>query len=540
MSLLQSIKLKELQDLASAYGLNRHKQLAIGFVLLNLLITVPLVAILNIWVDEAYSLNTTEHGLMTAIDKAFSIEIQPPFYFALLGLWRSLNDSVFFARLFSVICVALIIYTVSLVSQRYIRTIHPGWSTAAVAFHPYLIWSAAEIRPYALCVLLSALLLLFFFDGYLAQRPHAHARWFYGITAIIALYTNYLLAVILLAHLGFLAALRYWRFFSLHLMTLIVVGAGCLPLLPMLFLQSSSTDAALGYLSSSFLQAMKATLGRSLIYTVTTCDSSWPTVFRFLCYKAVAITMITTLVMLLWVVVRNRRRVKTYHVALWSTVLAALLAITVLLDATDLAIRANRYVFPIFIPALLSLFAAFSLIQSARVRQRSLVLWFSVILIPFYFTSLVLTYAPLAKPGDWQRVASYIMANEHPNQPIVIFYAEAVLPFQRYYSGANMIIPLPRKVGIEVYNFQEGILKDETEIVAALNQLPDHYQSLWLINHPNEFIDRPNEDNCKILQLDFNCQLLEEFVQHHYATKQRKDFYDSTVRLLYPDQDSEN
>lgn len=532
MSLLQSTRSKERQVLS--HVLNQHQSLALVFVLLNLLITVPLAAILNVWVDEAYSLDTTGQGFITAIHKALTIEIQPPFYFALLGLWRSLNNSVFFARLISILCVGLTIYSVSLVSQRYIRTLHPGWVTAAVAFHPYLIWSAVEMRPYALCVLLSTLLLLYFFDGYLAQFSQPHARWFYGMTAIVALYTNYLLGVILLAHFCCLMTLRNWRLVSLHLMTLTGVAAACLPLFPMLFLQSSSTDAALGYLSSSFLESVKATLGRSLIYTVTTCDSSWSGPLRLFCYRTVAVTMFTVLGILLAVVIKNYRALKLPHLALWSTAGVSLLAIALLLDVTNLAIRANRYVFPVFIPALLGIFTAFSLIQSRRRRRRILTLWFGTILIPFYLISLALTYAPLAKPGDWQRVASYIMANEHPNQPIVIFYAEAALPFQQYYTGSNPVVPLPRKVGMETYNFQDGILKNETEIVTALKQLPDRSSSLWLINHPNQFIDHPDEANCEILQLNFNCQILENFVKNHYTIELRKDFYDSTVRLLHP------
>ena len=76
-------------------------------VCLNLAITVPLAAILNIWTDEAYTLNTTGKNLSYALVQAINFESQAPLYFILLNIWRSVNDSIFWARLFSIICVVL-------------------------------------------------------------------------------------------------------------------------------------------------------------------------------------------------------------------------------------------------------------------------------------------------------------------------------------------------------------------------------------------------------------------------------------------------
>ena len=53
-------------------------------VCLNLAITVPLAAILNIWTDEAYALDTVSENLSYAITQAINFELQPPFYFILL------------------------------------------------------------------------------------------------------------------------------------------------------------------------------------------------------------------------------------------------------------------------------------------------------------------------------------------------------------------------------------------------------------------------------------------------------------------------
>jgi hypothetical protein len=61
----------------------------LALVLVNLSVTVPLAASLNIWEDEAFSLNTSGAGVGYAIRQALHFELQPPLYFVLLTLWRN-------------------------------------------------------------------------------------------------------------------------------------------------------------------------------------------------------------------------------------------------------------------------------------------------------------------------------------------------------------------------------------------------------------------------------------------------------------------
>ncbi len=67
----------------------------------NLLVTLPLAWLLNIWQDEAYTLQTTSNGVAYAFHQALSFEQNAPLYFVLISLWRSLGDGIFYLRLFS-------------------------------------------------------------------------------------------------------------------------------------------------------------------------------------------------------------------------------------------------------------------------------------------------------------------------------------------------------------------------------------------------------------------------------------------------------
>ena len=54
---------------------------------------------MSIWVDEAYTLNTTANSLSKVLSLSYHFEGQAPFYFVILSLWRKINNGIFFARL---------------------------------------------------------------------------------------------------------------------------------------------------------------------------------------------------------------------------------------------------------------------------------------------------------------------------------------------------------------------------------------------------------------------------------------------------------
>ncbi|HEV7180287.1 MAG TPA: hypothetical protein VGN11_10450, partial [Candidatus Baltobacteraceae bacterium] len=82
----------------------RSPSLATVAVSISVGLMFVLAYVLNIWQDEAYTLQTTSRGIVYAFHQAVAFEQSAPLYFLALTLWRHINDSVFFLRLFSVLC----------------------------------------------------------------------------------------------------------------------------------------------------------------------------------------------------------------------------------------------------------------------------------------------------------------------------------------------------------------------------------------------------------------------------------------------------
>ena len=489
----------------------------------HLAITLFLAQALNIWIDEFYSLNTTSQTLSYALERSIHYEIQPPLYFLLLTVWRHLNDSIFWARLFSVGCMALAVYLSTGLAHRYLKSIHPAWLTASLAFHPYSIWAAVEIRTYAFCILLSVLLLLFFFDGYLAVVESRSAKWFYGLTVIAALYTHYFLACLLIGQGAVLLLLRRWPQLRHYLLSMAVVSLCFLPLIASL-MGHLEGGGAYGDPDATALTGLQAALGRAMVFALPTA-SDWESapVMRLLRYGLFGVFLL--------LLVAKRRWMTTSNWIVWGICGFTILAFGVVLTLTQTTDLTYRYGYPLLLVMLLTLLSGLSLLPHGQSRQRILG-GLSLLFFLLYGSSLMINYGPLAKDGDWQRVAAYITSLEQPNQPILGFSAEAMMPLTYYYHGRNQILPLPHPVSQNVYRPEEFVLQQESEISTALAQVPGDHAEIWLVTGPRYILGNPDKEPCQLFGTHLNCQILEQFVQKNYTVEQSQAFYGSRVRFL--------
>ena len=179
-------------------------------------------------------------------------EEQAPLYFWILSLWRYVDGSIFFPRVFSIICSCLSIWLFAGLAGRFSGPRGRLFATVFFAFHPVLIWASLEIRPYSLLILLSLLLIKLLLDGFIDEdywrsTSKSPARIFFLVTAIAALYTNYYLGFLLLALFVPLVVLRRWREAGVYLALMGITGITFIPLA--LQIQSQFAAKTSGYIA---------------------------------------------------------------------------------------------------------------------------------------------------------------------------------------------------------------------------------------------------------------------------------------------------
>jgi hypothetical protein len=114
------------------------------------------------------------------------------------------------------------------------------------------------------------------------------------------------------------------------------------------------------------------------------------------------------------------------------------------------------------------------------------------------------------------------MASEIPNQPILIFRSENALPLAFHYSGKNELVPIPKAMNIETYDVKDWVLHSEGQITEALSHINHDYEYCWLVTDTIQ----------EWFGINFNQEILERFIEKHYAVVENVPFYKSTLRLL--------
>jgi len=466
-------------------------------------LTVPLAYLLNIWQDEAYTLHTTAGGFAYAFHQALGFEQNAPLYFLLLTAWRHLGDSAFFLRLPSVFCIAGALALVPGLVRRYVPSADSGLVTWVAAWNPFTVWAAVEMRVYALIVLLSAVLLLTFFDAFLAEQRSRLSTLAYAAFCIVALYTQYYFAFLLFAQGVAVVVYRrqsVWRF----LICAAVAVAAFTPMLAIVPNQVANFKGAFTPPSPLRANAVLAAILARFLLPLFIAHAKAIYLALAVCALGVAIAV-------------RKQFAKGGDGTILVLTGCAFIAFAFGTYALGVHLL-DRHAAALYLPAQLAVFAVFSFL-SPPLRRAATTAW-AALALTASTVFLAHAYAPLAKQGDWVRVASYLHEHEGPGQPIAVFEAENALPFSYYYHGANRVVAVPAAVDFRRYDVTRFVLHSAGDVARSLPE----GSRFWLIT----------AGECASANIRFGCDVLERFIGLHYRVERDAKFYGSRVRLLRP------
>lgn len=477
---------------------------------LSFCLSLVLAYFLDIRFDEAFTLNTTSRSISYAFYQALKFEQQAPLYFVLLSIWRKVDSSIFFARLFSILFVPFIVWASAEVAKRYVKNVNPLLIAAAISLHQMLIWSALEIRLYTMMMMLSALILLLFYDGYLSENPQRRSRILYIIVSIISLYTQYYLGFQLVAGAFALLILRRWQTLFNYLIDMAIVG---LFFAPMVFVVKNQVSVVGGQtiLSFSIIEMAKEMYQRIVRLSIAT---EWIE-FEFIKRWFSRLTILAVVGLIAKKIYHTRTK-EDLALGAMTVVLLTFFCITFFIVGVP-ALQ-HKHMSNLVLLLTLLPFSALSFLKDKRIIWG----WLGLMLF-LNVGSLYAAYKPMTKPGDFQRVAQYVMANEKQNQPVLIFHADAFFPISYYYHGQNNLVPIPQKNDFDSWNPRDNVLKDEKQILDLIDKQPNNPERFWLVH----------DGRCDHGGVSFNCKILEDAIEKRFVVENTREFFEgTTVRLL--------
>lgn len=487
---------------------------------IHLAIAIPLAYLLGIWNDEASTLYATRDGFWLAFQTAATEQKQAPLYFWIISLWRQLNESIFFARLFSVICSVAAIWLFSRHSVRILPAKRAFLATAFFALHPALIWASLEIRVYSLVILLSVALIHVFLDAFWENsEPRWPSKAQFLVLAIISLYTNYYLGFLLVGFLVPLVLMRRWRSAFSYIALMAVAGLAFLPML--LAVRSEFQDRSISYRDP-----------RSLIVGLKLL---WEYVLSFLlptelfpAGEASTVSMIRLWLMRLLLLITagftlaRWRRLSSQTVGLAAIAGTTLVFLLVAYFLLGRWLVEFRHATVLFAPLIIFGASLLNDIFPERINERSIsdrlrVPAFAIIVIASFSYAVVNLYPNFTKKGDWIRVGKYLEQTERPNQPIIIFNTYDAIALPYHYKGVNRIYPDERFFEFSFGTTSPERTKKRTDY--TISKIPPDAAEIWLIV----------SDECKWPGI---CEPFEEFIRNNYDRVEEMEFYDQKVTLL--------
>jgi hypothetical protein len=482
----------------------------------HLVLTVAMALLVTIDVDETFTLTTTAHGPVHAAERAVTFELQPPLYFGLLSVWRTASDSVFHARLFSVVCVAMSLVVLARFVRRVLPEVSPSLVLIPAAFSPVIIYAAIEARCYAMVILLSVLLVSLFFSAFMVPSPRLRGRLAFAAVAVASLYTFYFLGFMLVGGGVILLVAKKWRMAGQYVLTMVCVAACFSPLALLVNGQVESHTTTVSS-ATGMLETLRNVTWqlRNMVLPVdweplnAVAKASWLVLAAGFCF----------------VLSRKWREVvDTERVAVlcgYLAVVGCFAAVTQLLGGNILR---ERHYSLLLIPTVLVVLYVVYITGGRRAMQCA-----ALVVLPFTLASLPVRYPHCAKAGDWERVAGLVMENEAEHQPVVIFTPAAARAVQHYYRGKNQLIPLPHAQSSDRYAPHEFQLHSPDAVGECIRKASPDHNTLWLVL-----------DSATISKVGFGVEHVKAYIDEHYTIQTHLTLHGSTllkcIRRSAPDE----
>ncbi len=463
--------------------------------------------VLGTWTDEEYTLTTTAHGVGFAVQRAIHYELQAPLYFAVLAIWRELDASVWFARLFSIVCATGFYFAIVAIFKRIAPAKPAILGATLVACNPFVLYCAVDIRLYSAALLVSALSWLAFDAGF-DSGTSMRARIWFCVLSIVGLYTQYFLGFTLVGFGALLLAKKNWRAMRAYACALVAIGVATIPLLGILRSQVGGS----GETTAGVWAILRQTLIHPWLDFVLPFDHSWNHLYLRISYVA----LITFLVALI-VAARPRLRPALGGALVCATVVELLFVAVVLVLHLDLNVR--HYV-ALFVPTIVAGYTLIAELEAGRHRfTGSVFAWTFGILT---LTVLVAEHHVLAQDGDTKRVAAYLREEAGPNATIAIFPADALPAYARQYRGPARLVPFPHPLPQGQYDIDEIDVDTEREASSALSNVGAAQHRLWLVML----------GTCDDGGFQYGCGNVLAAIADGAVVLQEREFYDSRVYEL--------
>lgn len=458
----------------------------------------------DLWLDEAYTLDTIRRPLGDTFRQSVRFELQPPLYFILLNLWIRISPTIEWARLFSTLALALTLWVLYRLAKL-LELARSSFSLPLVAaLSPMLLWAASEARCYALAALLTTVTTYFFVGIWVAGTARSRRDLvLYVACAYLSLMTFYYAAFLLAAQL--LAGLLLAERRRALLLCFLALGVLLLPWAPTLLAQ---TTADSNFQQPAVVSSAAWLVGWVLSALRECVFAGAPVVLRGGATPALGVLLAAVIGLRIG---RGRTRWSKAEMVfgvLWAVPFAVLagarLTHALLVDSRHYIVVTTSLI--VFIGLLVAR-------MPSPVARPILGLLLTAV--------LALSAVSYLRNADgqeaWKPAVAYVTARAGPTEPILFAEADAVLPFRYYYRGSAPLLGLPRDHVLDSYALADMRIRDDGQLRRRFAADVGPSRTFWLVER-----SRPDA---------LGGAILDRFIRDEMVVLDMRDF--PGVRVLH-------
>lgn len=477
-----------------------NKLIFIGFLFFYTCILLYLCYRVTIWEDESYSLITSSQKILKVIASSYDFEGQPPVYFVLLALWRTIDSGIFFARLFSIVSIGVASYFFYQIIIQISDKINPKWMVILFLLNPFTVWAALEIRLYAFLIFLSTTA-IYFFIRYFKQSDNKYL-YFFLINCLVGIYTQYFFAFLIISLALFSLLFKTRKFFVKLCLYLIPVAILSLPNLAFLPNQLSMVQShKIDYLGMESALTVLHSIPR-LIIGIEIVPG-----YHLRLLIGTSYFFVLTLTYLIFLKKYNSKNLPILKIFTNIVYTVSFLVILFVLSVLFTGIFYRDKYMTIAFPLFMLLFLVFQLYKPF-IRNT-----INSIISIYFLLLLLLRYSYPIKEYNFPEVARVIDKIEQRKEPILFYNKNLLPPFRFYYHGKNELYALPPLKFDHTY--YDDNIKDTSELKFEIKKIDPSNNSFILITN--------NISSFKY-NLHLNNRIINDFFKSNYNIK-----FDTTI-----------
>jgi hypothetical protein len=479
-----------------------------AFLIIYIAFSIYLCNVINIWEDEAYSLNTSSKTISYAFHQSFNFEAQPPVYFVLLTLWRTISDSILWARMFSLVSIIvaqiLLFGFIQKIASKKIAAI----SVILFLLNPFIIFTLLEIRLFAFLLLISIIAIVFFYKSYFISSLTVKNRIYFIIISIIGIFTQYFFGFLLFSLAVVLLFEKNWRSIKFYILDMLVPVSLLIIASPQIL---HNVDVQFSVVQDQQLTFPKSFLKSSLLIFNQVLVYLTPFYFKVRTFRL--FFGVFLLASINYSAIKEKFSLLKPFVILTISILLFFILVQSYFGQAYFAVKYTGVLY-------VSLFITFSLLFKYFTPR--LLNYLFAFLMLFYLVADINVYRGLYKFNEFKNLCNYLKINESSEDPIFVYRNINAEVLTQYYSGVNKIIPLPNAISYDKKFGPEQWTIDENCIINIGQKLKIYNQFRIVI-----------VDDRFLIGFSNSYKLLTEYLFKHFNLKRKVVFKNNLVLLEF-------